>query len=360
MKKIYLIYGLAWVLALSTVFFFSHASSVHREEEETEEYHSQFTRGQIADISGSKIDLRLPEEGGKIVKTELSDFYLHDDYKPGDKVSVYVSQNDAGEKQYDVADYYHMDGLIFSFIIFALLAIIVARKKGFYSIISVILSLFFFYGITVNAIQSDIPIIIAGIIYVFLITVLTIPLIHGFNKKSASAIIAVNVGYIIGFLLTYFFTAVAKIGNTPTEHFRTLFIQFPDIEIRQILIISLFLGAVGALIDVAVSICSAVFEGIEDHARATFKKVYNLGMSVGRDILGSMVNTLLIAYLAGSFPFLVLITLGGFHNPNELINYDFIALELTRIFIGATSIILLIPITSVVTAYLLLKQKTIK
>lgn len=355
MKKIYFIYGIFWLIALFIVFQFSSMTDGKLGVNE-DTYQSQFTKGQIVDIRGKNLYVELSGQKRQVVKTELSDFFIHDNYKKGDKVSLYISESDEGTKQYDIADYYHFDGLLYAFILFCILAILIARKKGFYSIISVVISLFFFYAIILNAAQIGISVIFAGIIYVFLITILTIPLIHGFNKKSVSAIIAVNIGYIIGFILTYFFTSIVQIGNTPSEEFRILLTQFPDIDIHQILIVSLFLGAVGALIDVAVSICSAVFEGMKEHPELTFSKTYKLGMSVGMDILGSMINTLLIAYIAASFPFLVLMSLGGFNNLYEFLNYDFIALELTRIFIGSASIVLLIPITSIITAYLVLKK----
>lgn len=356
MKKAYIIYLLLWFVSLVTVFqFINMADQSSIPNVGTEQ--SQFIKGQIVDIQGENIYVNISDKDRHIIKTKLSEFYIHDDYKTGDDISMYVSKLDNGETQYDIADYYHFDGLLLGFIIFCILAIIIARKKGFYSIVSVLLSLFFFYGIMLSAIKAGFPIILAGIIYVFLITVLTVPLIHGFNKKSVSAIIAVNIGYLIGFLSTYFFITISKIGNTPSEEFRTLFVQFPDLDIHQVLIVSLFLGAVGALIDVAVSICSAVFEGMKEYVSLTFQKAYTLGMNVGKDILGSMINTLLIAYIAASFPFLVLMTLGGFSDLHEFLNYDFVALELVRIFIGGVSIILLIPITSVITAYLVVKKK---
>lgn len=355
MKKIYFIYGTFWLIALFVVVqFFSMSNEAVSLNQDA--YQSHFARGRIVDLQNEIFYIRLLDEEKKVVTTQLNDFFMHDDYQIGNQVSLYMSESEDGSTEYDIADYYHLDGLLFGFIIFCIFAILVGRWKGFYSIISVLLSLFFFYGIMLNAIKADFPVIPAGLIFVFLVTVLTIPLIHGFNKKSASAIFAVNTGYIIGFLLTYFFTATSKIGNTPSEEFRTLFIQFPDVNIRQILMVSLFLGAVGALIDVAVSICSAVFEGMKDHTHLTFKKAYTLGMDVGKDIMGSMINTLLIAYVASSFPFLVLMTLGGFNNLYEFLNYDFITLELTRIFIGAASIIILIPITSIITAYLVSKK----
>ena len=354
MKKIYVIYGLCWLIALAIVFQLSR-SSISPTKTGEEFGQTQFTKGQIVQIKNEDVYVKLSDGENRVVKTQLSDFFIHDKYRVGNFVSVYVSQSEDGKIQYDVADYYHFEGLIFALIIFCVLAIAIARKKGLYSILSVGISLFFFYTIILNAVKSGIPVIWAGIVYVLLITLLTIPLIHGFNKKSASAIIAVNIGYVIGFALTYFFTAIIYIGNTPAEEFRILLTQYPDVNIRQILIVSLFLGAVGALIDVAVTICSAVIEGLQEHPYLSFSKTYKLGMNVGKDILGSMINTLLIAYLASSFPFLILMKLEEFNNISEFLNYDFIALELTRVFIGAASIILLIPITSIIVAYLVLR-----
>ncbi|MBU1016183.1 YibE/F family protein [Patescibacteria group bacterium] len=355
MKKFHIIYGLFWILTAILVVF-SLKAPPHQSRSGADLEKSSFIRGSIMEVHDQDFFVRLSDERNTVIKTQLNDYYFNNDYQKGDKVSVYITELENGEKQYDIADYYHSDGLLIVFVIFCGLAIWTAGKKGFYSIISVIISLILFYAIVLNAVKLGVSVILAGVIYVLLITILTIPLIHGFNKKGLSAIIAVNIGYILGFILTYFFTDVVKIGNTPSEDFRILFQQFPEVDIHQILIISLFLGAAGALIDVAVSICSAIFEGMKEHPGLTFSKTYKLGMNVGKDILGSMINTLLLAYIAASLPFLILMTLAKYNNMHQFLNYDFIALELTRIFIGAASIVLLIPITSIAAAYLVQKK----
>ncbi len=348
MKKIYIVYGFFWLLAIAFMVFISRSPAIHSSY--VTDSQSEFLKGQVIEKQDDIYSVRILGEK-TIIKTRLSDLMVQDEYKEGDLVSVYYSSYEDGEVSYDIADYYHFNGLIYIFVIFCLLALFVGRKKGLYSILSVIISFALFYGVILSSVRIGFPILASGIIYIFFITILTIPLIHGFNKKSLSAILAVIAGYLIGFILTFFFVDVAQIGMTPSEEFRTLFVQYPNINIRHILIVSLFLGAVGALIDVAISICSAIFESIEEGARATFARVYKLGMNVGKDILGSMVNTLLIAYLAASLPFLVLMTLSRFNNATEFLNFDFIALELVRIFIGAASIVLIIPITSVIAAY---------
>ncbi|MBN1407817.1 MAG: YibE/F family protein [Calditrichaceae bacterium] len=358
MKKYHFIYGLFCLLTAVLVVYSLKAPALLSSANENSAQ-TQFIKGKIIQKQDENFAVKLEDERGSIIKTKLSEFFIFDDYQVGDKVSVYITQLEEGGTKYDIADYYHYDGLIFAFLIFCVIAITVAKRKGVFSIISVALSLILFYTLILNAVRIGIPVLLAGIIYVLLITVLTIPMIHGFNKKGLSAIIAVNVGYIFGLVLTYWFTAIVKIGNTPAEEFRILSQQFPDVDIRQILMVSLFLGVVGALIDVSVSICSAIFEGMKEHPKLTFIKTYQLGMNVGKDILGSMINTLLMAYLAASMPFLVLMTLARYNNMYEFLNYDFIALELTRIFIGAASIALLIPITSISAAYLVAKKTKI-
>ena len=353
MKIIKILYSILWILALGLMFFIPHFTLNSNTEDSPSQ--NQYTEGVIIKIENEDYYVKLTEEK-EVIQAKLNDFYFQsNDYREGDRVSLYVYENEE-EVSYDLSDYYHLDGLILIFILFCALALWAGRKKGLFSIISVVMSLVFFYGILLGGIRAGLPILPTGIVYILIITLLTIPMIHGFNKKSLSAIISVNLGYIIGLFITFLFPILARIGSSPTEDFRVLATQFPDTNIYQVLILSLFLGATGAMIDVAVSICSAVFEGVQEMKKVTFKKVYTLGMNVGRDILGSMINTLLLAYMASSLPFLVLLGMEEFGNFKELLNYDFIALELTRIFIGAVSIVVLIPITAVLVSYFVIKN----
>jgi len=349
LKTIHFFYILLWLLVFIFMgYFFINTNNISPQSE------GQFLKGEVIKIQDETSIVRLNE--GEIVRVEQNDYYLQDDYEVGDLVSVYSFESEEEQVAYEIADYYHLDGLIFIFIIFFFFAILIGKKKGLYSVISVVFSLLLFYVIVLGAVKSGFSLLLAGVLFIVLFTILTIPLIHGFNKKSLSAILAVNIGYLIAFLFTHFFVLSAHIGRTPSEEFRTLFFQFPELDIRQVLIFSLFLGVAGALIDVAVSICSAIFEGLKEHQNLSFTKTYKLGMTVGTDIMGSMINTLLIAYLATSLPFFVLLSLGGSAGFVEFINYDFIALEMVRIFIGSVSIILLIPLTSVISAYFLARR----
>jgi len=171
--------------------------------------------------------------------------------------------------------------------------------KGFTAILSVGISISLFYFLLIKMIVAGYDPIVACISYVIAVTFITIPLIHGFNKKSVSAILAIIIGYLFSIVIAVLFSSLAQLGT------------------------SLFLGAIGALIDTAISISSAIFEAAKEHVNVSFKKIYDIGMEVGKDVLGSMINTLLFAYLASALPFLILISIGQNESITALISSYF-------------------------------------
>lgn len=327
-------------------------------------YEYEFIDGEIKNVNGDadtgiryEVDANSGEEDGELIYVESSTSNEVNDYAEGDEILIYKSTHiESGEINYTVADYYHQNGLYVIFAIFALATIAIARKKGFTAILSVAVSILLFYFVFLKLVVLGYSPLMACLLFVSAVTVITIPFIHGFNKKSASSLVAIIVGYLISLSITYIFKDIAQLGLTPGEDFRVLHVMFPGVQLADILIVSLFMGAVGALIDTAISVSSAIFEAIEGHPRQTIVKVYKTGMQVGKDVIGSMINTLLFAYLASALPFLVVLALGQNSSISELINMDFIALELTRTFIGAISLVVLIPIVAALSAYMFMRK----
>ena len=315
---------------------------------------------ELGDIALSVLAEDGIEKGRTIVSPQsgLSNF---NKYQVGDRVLIAVKNDpDSGKTIFETVDYYHQGGLFWIFLIFALVAIIIAKKKGATAIASVIISLGLFYFIFLRMVFVGMSPLLACLVFTAIVTILTIPLIHGFNKKSLSAILAIFAGYLVSILIAFWFRSLAGLGDTPAEEFRGLAVMFPGVNMADILITSLFLGAVGALIDTTISISSAVFEALKEHAHLGITKVYRIGMEVGKDVLGSMINTLLFAYLASALPFLLALFLTQGSTFTELVNTDFIALELARTFIGALSLVLVIPITAIISAYFLASTRFAK
>jgi uncharacterized membrane protein len=354
-----------YVLVAVAVIFFANSISdeipqFKAPEKNNETYNYEFTHGEIIDQQNDfSFSIKLDPENE--VTAELSPLNNFNKFQPGDEVQLYKSTNkESQEITYEIADFYHQGGLLWIFVVFAAITVFIARHKGLTAIFSVGISLSLFYFLFLKMIMVGYSPLTATFTFVAASTILTVPLIHGFNKKSLSAIIAIFIGYLISIFISIFFKDLAQLGNTPGEEFRTLAIVYQTLSLSDILIASLFMGAVGALVDTAISISSAIFEAIKENSKQTFQKIYKIGMEVGKDILGSMINTLLFAYLASALPFLIIISITESSTLSELINMDFIALELTRTLVGALSLVILIPITASISAYFFMKEKSSK
>jgi uncharacterized membrane protein len=366
-KTLILAYFILVVLILGFVLVIQNETPVIIPAEESDKYSDEFIYGEVQKVLPAssedesqvlEIKIQSGEKDGKIISAPVSSMNTFNSYEIGDRVQVYGMTNmETLEVNYETADYYHKGGLKWVFFVFAFTAIIIAGRKGLTAILSVVISLLLFYFVFLKMIIAGYSPVLSCLLFVVMVTALTIPLIHGFNKKSLSAMLAILVGYVLSIFIAFFFEDMVQLGNAPDEEFRTLGIMYPDMALSGILIASIFMGAIGALIDTAVSISSAIFEAMEKHLKQTFWQVYKVGIEVGKDILGSMINTLLFAYLASILPFLILISLNENSTLTELVNMDFIALELTRTFIGAISLVLLIPVTASISAYYFTKIK---
>lgn len=368
MKKVFVLLYLFLVVATFALMgFVSGKAPQILPVEQDSSYSHEYIHGEVRSLKSPDGDdvsqilvIRADsgEEKDEALIVPVSSVNNFNKYQIGDDVQIYkMTTLSTGETSYEISDYHHLNGLFWVFAVFVALAVFVARKKGVTAILSVAVSLILFYFVFLKMIIAGYSPITACLLFVFVATFITIPLIHGFNKKSLSAIFAIVFGYALSVIISFLFKDIVQLGNSPGEEFRILGVMYPAISLSEILIASIFIGAVGALIDTAVSISSAVFEAIDDSTKLKFRRVYEIGMAVGKDVLGSMINTLLFAYLASALPFLILVVLSHGSSFSELINIDFIALELTRTFAGAISLVIIIPITAFVSAYLLTKFK---
>ena len=125
-----------------------------------------------------------------------------------------------------------------------------------------------------------------------------------------------------------------------------------DVDFRELLFSGIVLGALGAVMDVAVSIASAQCEMKNLAPKTSFKVLVASGLAVGRDVMGTMANTLVLAYIGGALPLMLLL----FSQPNlsfvHVANLDMIATEIVRSLIGSIGLLFAIPITAYATAFL--------
>ena len=236
-------------------------------------------------------------------------------------------------------------------VLFTIILIIIGRFKGLRAAITLAIT-------TAAVIKILLPLILKGYNPILLsvaigiaITIITLLIISGINRKTLSTVIGTSSGILIGGVLALIFGNLSNLTGLSSEEARMLaFIpQNISFDFRGILFSGIILASLGAVMDVSMSISSSMFEIAK--ADPTIKKndLISAGMNVGRDIIGTMSNTLILVYIGSSLPLMLLFL--AYDIPFiEIINKDIIASEIIRALSGTIGLIAAIPITVFISA----------
>lgn len=280
------------------------------------------------------------------------------DVSKGDRVSVRIDTT--GEHEYSVSIYnYDRVPLIIGLVIvFAIVLIALGGKQGLKAFLglvyTVLVIVFVLLPLTLKGV-SPIPLTIA---IVFITSAICYLLIGGIQKKTVAAALGSLAGVLIAALLG---AVAAHIGGVTTfqmdeaEALLLVKSSYP-IQLRGLFISSILIAAIGAVMDIAMSISSAIGEVHEANAKLGFKELFAAGMNIGRDAMGTMANTLVLAYVGGSLNMMVLIYSYGV-SFIQLVNTDFVAIEMIRAIAGSIGIIGTVPCVSAIAAKLYSMKK---
>ena len=280
----------------------------------------------------------------------------------GDKVVLHVEPVSDTVSTPDDVDFFiadiKRDNQIYVFTgIFFVMLLLTGKKKGLTSIISIISTIALVFFMLMPMILAGFCPIASAVLTGILSTLITIYLVGGFNSKSSSAIIGTAISLIfaggISMLAIYFAHLTGFAGEEPMF----LYTARPDLSFTGILSASMIIGALGALMDTAVSIASTINEIYETDKSLTIKQLFKSGMNVGRDIIGTMSNTLILVYLGSSLP---LVLLSSNIDMNKFFNLNQVATEILSALTGSIAILVCVPVTAIIAAYLIKqnRQKT--
>ncbi len=178
----------------------------------------------------------------------------------------------------------------------------------------------------------------------------------GFNRKSAAAILGTSSGVIIAGIIAYVYINSARVSGVGTEDAQLLMDSLlkGTLNFKGILFGSILIGTLGAVMDISMSIASTMNELRENNPRISNGNIIKAGMSVGRDTIGTMTTTLVLAYISGTV-FLVLGYMVSKSSFIDIINQDMIASDVIKTFASSIGLIFTIPIT--VFAYWILDKR---
>jgi uncharacterized membrane protein len=233
--------------------------------------------------------------------------------------------------------------------LFLILLVVIGRVKGVKSIVTL--------GITILVIlKFMLPLIIKGtspilvsVIASVIITIFTLFVVSGINEKTISAIFGTLIGVLLSATIAYMVGTMASLTGLNSEE-SAMLLYLPgevDLNLQGILFAGIVIGTLGAVMDVSMSISSSMHEIKSIKPDITIKELMESGMNVGRDIMGTMTNTLILAYTGASLPILMIFTAYN-STMTDVLNLDVIATEIIRAITGSIGIVLTIPITAVI------------
>ncbi|MCU0822275.1 MAG: YibE/F family protein [Spirochaetes bacterium] len=272
-------------------------------------------------------------------------------YNKGDVLFVGISKTGYGEnvEQISLYDRDNTAGIIFIFILLILIILAVGRLKGFLSIaaltVSVLLMFFIFIPFTLKGYP---PLPVAVVIAVITI-IITMPVIMGFRLKTITAALGASAGVVASVILAQFFGYIMHLSGVVTNEMLTVFYAASvEIDLRSIALSGMIIAALGAVIDVCISISSATYEIYNVSPDISEREAFKSVITIGRDMLGATVNTLILAYVGSSLPLMLIIAmrLEPGMPIRMLLNYNLVLSELVKSAVGCMGMFLCVPITA--------------
>ncbi len=278
--------------------------------------------------------------------------------KKDSQIVVQIFIKDDQAEHVSVYNYFREPVLYALAALFFAVLIIFGGLKGFKSVISLI-----FTGVMVIFLM--IPLIFRGadpipvsIATVSAVIMATLFLVGGFNKKTLSASIGTVLGVICSGVISIIAGSLAHISGLTMEEAESLIsiAEKTGMQINGLMFSSILIASLGAIMDVGMSIASAVFEIYDSNPGMNRNQLFKSGMNIGKDVMGTMSNTLILAFAGGAFSTILLIM--AYAMPyRQVMSLDLISAELIQGMSGSIAIILTVPITSFISSVLVKSER---
>lgn len=229
------------------------------------------------------------------------------------------------------------------------LLLMLGGGQGLKSIITLLLTFLCIIKLYIPFILKGYNPIILSITICSAIIIMCFPILGGLNKKTLAAIISTIAGIAVAGALAYYFGDIVHLTGISGEDVELLSYTNEGLsfDFKGILMGGIIMGSLGAIMDVSMSIASAMFEIESASPKITTPELMGAGMNIGRDIMGTMSNTLILAYIGNSIN-LILVFLVYKRPLIPFVNMDEVAAEVIRAMAGSIGLIMTIPITTFV------------
>jgi len=291
---------------------------------------------------------------GEIVKSEQKILYPNAEnavkLEKGDKILIVDAyQNEEGNVEWKYVDRERITPVIFLSIIFILLLVIFGKKKGLNTILALCFIILSIFTVFIPSILAGFNIYTMTIITCVFIVLSTSIIVYGINEKSIATVLGCFCGMLISLFLLLIMDSIIHLSGYTSEESMFLILLDLDspINLKAIVFASIIIGAIGAIMDISIDISSSLREIASKINKPTFKEIFKSGITIGQDIIATMTNTLVLAYIGSCLSSVVLIVAYDTSLIN-LFNKEAIIVEILQALIGSLGLLFTIPFTSVI------------
>ncbi|MCI8443469.1 MAG: YibE/F family protein [Provencibacterium sp.] len=298
-----------------------------------------FLKGEIQPVNGQRIEANSPAR-----------FYP---YKVGDKVYATFNFDQNDQPFWYISDHARGGALLFLALSFFLLLILFGRRQGVNTVITLVFTIAAVFFVMIPAILGGANIYLLTFIVSSFIVVMTLGIVIGINSKSLAAAAGCAGGVGAAGLLTVVMQQVMKISGLLNEESSFVMLINPErpISLRGLIFAAIAIGALGAVMDVAMSISSSLDELVRYTPSLAPGELVRSGMRIGRDIMGTMANTLVLAYVGSSLN-VILLLFSYNRSLSAILNREMVAVEVLQSVAGSIGILCAVPASAVCYALL--------
>ncbi len=296
-----------------------------------------------------------PYKGAVLETVNYLSAYSNVDCQVGTRIIVRLDYDDNGQPYIvSVPNYDRGIVLVGMLVVFAAILILTGGKKGVMALLGLAYTLAGIWFLLLPLILRGAPAIPCSIAIATLTAAASLLMLTGFSRKTLCAGLGCVCGVAVAGLFAWIVGQITPISgfNMPEAEDLVLRAYDSPMEIRGLLVSGILIASLGAVMDVAMSIASACSELREVDPDITAGQLFRSGMNIGRDAMGTMANTLILAFAGATLNMLLLFQVYGYPLL-QLINSDHLAIELIQSVAGSVGIILTVPLVALFSARLM-------
>lgn len=279
--------------------------------------------------------------------------------REGDTAVLAISTYSDGTYTGTVFEYDRLVPLIVVVMLFLVAAVLVGGKTGAKSLIGLLVTLACLFCILIPGLMKGASTLLLVFAVCAFIAVVSLTIMGGVERKTVCAMLGTIAGTGVALLFALIAQALTRIDGLRLDDVEPLLQlrqQGMEIGLRGLLAGGIAISALGAVMDVTMGISSAMCEISAANPKLSAARLFRSGMNIGRDMVGTMTNTLILAFLGSSFTLILYLYSIGLQ-PYQLISSAFLSTEVISSVSSSVGVILSIPLTALITSLALTGKK---